>query len=147
MVPNSRQSAESESKGLRITQAGPNLVRKFAFLGADVARKRDPQLAAVYYDQMVKRGKHHKQAVCACATHLLDRVLATLRDDEPYELRNVDGMPATPEQAQATIAQSYTVPPEVRKRNSKRARRERAEQRAERKLGRESRPRQSRGKR
>lgn len=146
MVPNSRQSAETEAKGMHITQAGPKIVRKFAFVGADAGRKRDPQLAAVYYDQMVKRGKHHRQAVCACATHLLDRVLATLRADRPYELRDVDGTPVTLAEARAIIAERYTVPPEVRKRNSKRVRRQRAEQRAERKAQRESQPRRSRGK-
>ncbi len=59
MTPCSRQSGESESKGLRISKAGPNLVKKYAYLDADAARQRDPQIAAIYYDQMVRKGKHH----------------------------------------------------------------------------------------
>jgi transposase len=133
MVPRSGQSGEGESKGLRITQAGPNLVKKYSFLDADVGRKRDPQLAAIYYDQMVNKGKHHTQAVCVCATHLLDRVRVIRTEDRPYQLRDVDGTPVSNEQALAIIAERYTVPKEVRQRNNKRARRERAEQRAERK--------------
>jgi hypothetical protein len=39
---------------------------------------------------MVHKGNHHCQAVCACATHLLDRVRAVLRDGRPYELRDGD---------------------------------------------------------
>jgi len=73
------------------------------------------------------------QAVCACATHLLDRVYVILKEDRSYELRDVDGTPVTREQARAIIAERYTVPEEVRKRNNRRARKERAERRMERK--------------
>ena len=99
------------------------------------------QIAAIYYDQVVHKGKHHNQAVCACATHLLDRVLAVMRADRPYQLRDVDGTPVSAEQARAIVAQRYVVPEEVRKRSRKRTRRERADRRAERKRLRESRPR------
>jgi len=133
MVPNSKQSSASEAKGLPITKAGPNLVKKFAYIDADTARQRDPQVAAVYYDQMVNKGKHHTQAVCTCATHLLDRVFAVLRDDRPYVLRDVDGRAVTGAEALAIIAQRYTVPATVRQRLNKSARRERADRHAERK--------------
>ncbi len=46
-----------------------------------MARHWDPQIAAIYYDQIVNKGKHHLQAICTCATHLLDRVLVVLCDD------------------------------------------------------------------
>ena len=141
MIPRSRQSGESESKGLSISKAGPNLVKKFSYLDADSARKRDPQIAAIYYDQMVNKGKHHTQAVCACATHLLDRVRVILTQDRAYELRDVDGTPVTRKEALKIIAERYLVPKEVRERNNRRARRERAQQRAERKAERRSRAR------
>lgn len=91
MVPDSAQSEDLEAKGLHITQAGPDLSKKFAYLDAEIARRWDPQIAAIYYDQMINKGNHHKQAVCACATHLLDRVLVVLREDKAYEVRDVDG--------------------------------------------------------
>jgi hypothetical protein len=122
MVPDSRQSAQSEGKGLPLSKAWPDLIKKFAYLDVEVGWRCDPQLAAIYYDQMVHKGKHHTQAVCACVTRLLDRVFAVLRDDKPYELRNVDGTPLTPEQAQVVIAARYTVPEGVRQRRNKRTR-------------------------
>jgi transposase len=137
MVPASQQSAESEAKGLHVTQAGPDLIKKYAYLNAEIARRYDPQIAAIYYDQMVHKGKHHKQAVCACATHLLDRVLAVLRADKAYEVRDVDGTALTGQQARERIAEHYTVPAEVRQRTNKRNRRGQADQRTERRARRE----------
>jgi transposase len=133
MVPNSKQSATSQANGLKITQAGPRLIKKFSFLDAETARQRDPQIAALYYDQMVNKGKHHTQAICTCATHLLDRVLRVLREDRAYVLQDVDGTPLTKHQALEVIQTRYQVPEEVRNRNRKSARREKRDQLAEKK--------------
>ena len=133
MVPYSAQSGVGESKGMRITQAGPNPIKKYSYLDADVARQWDPQIAAIYHDQMVHKGKHHNQAVCACATHLLDRIRVVLLEDRPYELRDVGGTPVTPKEARAIVLERYIVPEEVRRRSNRRTRRERAERKAERK--------------
>ncbi len=138
LVPASAQSGGSEAKGQHITQAGPDLVKKYAFLDAESARQWDPQIAALYYTQMVHRGKHHNQAVCACATHLLDRVLAVLRTDQPYELRDVDGTPISVAEARAIILAKYQVPAEVRRRTTRRQRQHRQDQRAEHQYERES---------
>ena len=131
MVPNSKQSAESQAAGLRMTQAGPSLIKKYAYQDTEAARQRDPQIAALYYNQMVRYGKHHMQAICTCSAHLLDRILVVLREDRPYELRDVDDTPVSKARALEIIAERYTVPEEVRRRNNKRTRRERTEQRAE----------------
>ncbi|GAP17325.1 IS110 family RNA-guided transposase [Levilinea saccharolytica] len=131
LVPDSRQSGGSEAKGLHITKAGPDLIKKYAYLDAEVARQWDPQLAALYYDQMVHKGKHHIQAVCTCATHLLDRVLVVLREDKPYELRDVDGRPVSIKQAREIIAERYQVPKEIRERNNKLHRQQRTQRSAE----------------
>lgn len=134
MVPNSKQSADSQASGLKITQAGPRLIKKFSFLDAETARQRDPQMAALYYDQMVRKGKHHTQAICTCASHLLDRILVVLREDRPYELRDVDGTPVSKARALEIIAERYTVPDDVRQRNKKHTRRERLERQAEKQI-------------
>ncbi len=139
MIPESDQSGDLEKKGLRISNAGPDLIRKFAYLNAEVARQWDPQLAAIYYEQMVHRGKHHCQAVCACATHLLDRVRVILREDRPYELRDVDGRVVTAAEARQIVLEQYQVPEEVRRRSRQRTRKERRDQRAECKTKRRSR--------
>ena len=137
MVPASAQSADTEAKGLHITQAGPDLIKKYAYLDAEIARRYDPQIAAISYDQMMHKGKHHKQAVCACATHLLDRVLAVLRADKPYEVRDANGTALSGQQARELIVERYSVPAEARRRTNKRNRRQQADQRAERQARRE----------
>ncbi len=138
LVPASAQSGGSEAKGQHITQAGPDLVKKYAFIDAESARQWDPQIAALYYTQMVQRGKHHNQAVCACATHLLDRVLTVLRTGQPYELRDVDGTPVRVAEARAIVLERYQVPAEVRRRTTRRQRQGRKDRRAEHTYERES---------
>lgn len=135
MVPYSHQSSQEEVKGLKLTQAGPRLVRHYAYLDAEVARRYDPQIAAIYYDQVVNKGQHHTQAVCACATHLLNRVLTVLREDRPYELRDTDGTPVTPEQARRIIADRYRVPPKVRQRRNHRAPQDQVKKKGKRRSG------------
>lgn len=131
LIPFSRQSGESQTRGLHITQAGPDPIKLTAFLNANVARLYDPEIAALYYDQMMNRGKHHLQAVCACATRLLDRVYIVLRDQRPFELRDVDGTPVTKAQARRICQERYHVPDEVRQRNNHRVRQERQERKTE----------------
>jgi transposase len=132
LIPASSQTGYSQSAGLHITQAGPNLIKRTAYINADVARQWDPQIAAIYHKQMMVYGKHHTQAVCACATHLLDRVYVVLKQDRPYELRDIDGTPVTRHQARQLCKENYHVPDEVRRRNNRRTRRHRAEQQVER---------------
>jgi hypothetical protein len=131
MIPFSSQSGQGQTRGLHITQAGPDLLKRTAFLTANIARLYDPQIAVVYYDQMVNKGKHHLQAVCACATHLLTRVFVVLRENRPLELRDVDGSPISKQRARAICQQHYTVPEQVRRQNNHRVRTQRAEQRLE----------------
>jgi transposase len=132
LIPFSRQSGNAQSRGLRITKAGPDLIKATAVLNAQVARLWDPQIAAIYYTQMVELGKHHLQALCACATHLLDRIYVLLREDRPYELRDVDGTPVDKRTARSICQERYQVPDEVRRRNNHRVRKARAEERIER---------------
>ena len=136
MIPFSRQSGDAQTKGLRITKAGPNLVKATAFLDAQVARLWDPQIAAIYHKQMVELGKHYLQAICACATHLLDRIYAILVEDRPYELRDVDGTPVDKREARRICEEQYHVPDEVRRRNNQRARKARKERQVERRTNR-----------
>jgi transposase len=122
MCPRSSQSGDVEAKGMSISKAGPSIIKQYAYLNAEIARQRDPQIAAIYYGQMVNRGKHHTQAVCCCATHLLDRIRAVLRSGKPYELRDVDGRPITKQEGRAIVLERYQVPAEVRRRRTRRQR-------------------------
>jgi transposase len=144
LIPGAKQSSEGESKGVHITKAGPALLKKYLFLAASVARQWDVDLARIYYEQMVHKGKHHNQAICACATHLGDRILTILQEDRPYQRRDEAGSPITASEARTIIETHYTVPEEVRKRKTRQARKEREQRRAANKKKRESRPRHTR---
>lgn len=137
LIPYSNQSGESQAKGLRITKAGPDLLKKTIFTNTEVARLYDPDIAACYYDQMIHKGNHHLHAICACAAHLLKRIYAVLRDQRPYELRDSAGRVLQPAQARQLCQDRYCVPDEVRRRNNARARKARAEQRTERRYQRQ----------
>jgi transposase len=122
-VPRSRQSSNMEAKGLRMTKAGPSIMRMALFQSGDIGRRWDPQLAAVYHRQMVIHGKNHKQALGAVMSHLGARVLKVLQEDRPYKLRDIHGRPVTRDEARRLILTEYQVPEGVRRerrrRNSK----------------------------
>jgi hypothetical protein len=84
------------------------------FLAADHARKTDPTLAARHQRLMCQTGRHHTSALCTIATVLLTRIVACLRTNALYQLRDVDGSPITPAQGRAIVAARYQIPPEVR---------------------------------
>lgn len=126
IVPSSKQSGYAEAKGLRITQAGPNLIKATLYLNAEVARQWDVQIAAIYHRQMVEYGKHHTQAVCACASHLASRIYAVLKKQRPYQLCDLENKPISNAQSRK-LCEKLRVPDEVRKRNNKRFRRAQAE--------------------
>lgn len=116
IVPKVSRSGVTDSKGRGITKAGPNWLKRQLFLAASVARRIDPELAKVYYDQMVKYGHHHTHAVCAVATRLADRLFICYREKRPYEIRDLEGNPISAAQGKAYIAEHLTVSEEVRKR-------------------------------
>jgi transposase len=115
VVPGARQSSNTEIKGLHMTKAGPSVMRMALFQAGDMARRYDPQLAAVYYREMVHHGKNHRQAMGAVMSHLGARVLSVLKDDKPYELRTPDGKPINRSEARELIVSQYRVPEEIRK--------------------------------
>jgi transposase len=120
MVPAANQSGSTQVKGLGITQAGPDLIKATLYLDAAVARLWDPQLAHIYYTQMVHYGKHHNQAICAVASHLANRIYAVLKEQRPYVLRNLNGQPISAANAHRLIQERFCVPAEVRRRTNKR---------------------------
>lgn len=116
IVPASNQSGESQSKGLGITQAGPNLIKLTLYQNAEVARLWDVQIAKVYYTQMMQYGKHHTQAICACASHLARRIYALLKHSRPYELCDLNGQPISKERSRQLILEHFQIPEHVRRR-------------------------------
>ena len=98
----------------RPTKHGDACLREALFLAADHARKTDPTPAARYQRLMCQTGRHHTSALCTIATVLCTRIVACLRNDTPYQVRDVDGSPITPAQGRAIVAERYQIPPDVR---------------------------------
>jgi transposase len=120
IVPGANQSSDSEAKGLRMTKAGPAIMRWALFQAGYIGRSHDPQLACVYYREMVHHGKTHMQAMGAVMSHMSARVLAVLREDKPYVLRDIDGSSLSHEEAHKIILTKYQVPEEIRKQRRRR---------------------------
>ena len=90
------------------------------FQAGQIGRSHDPQLACIYYREMVHNGKNHMQAMGAVMSHLSARVLAVLREDKPYDLRDMDGRPVSREEAKKIILAKYQVPEEIRRERRRR---------------------------
>ena len=116
LTPKSSETGESDRKGQPLTKAGPSRLRTSLMLGADTARKQDPQLARIYYLQMTERGGSHVKALCVVAANLAERAWAVLQRGEPYQVRDIDGHPISADEAKAIIANQFTVPEDVRRR-------------------------------
>jgi len=116
LAPRASETGNTDRKGQPMSKAGSSLLRTTLIRAADNARRQDPQLARIYYTQMVERGAEHLKAVCVVAGALAERAWAVMNRQMPYVICDVDGTPVTPEQAKRIIARDFTVPDEVRRR-------------------------------
>lgn len=116
LVPRSSETGESDRKGQPMSKAGSSLLRSQLMRSANIARILDPQLAAIYFVQMVERGATHTKALCVVAAHLAERAWAVMARGTPYVVRDTDGRAVTKAEAKAIIAEHWTVPEEVRRR-------------------------------
>lgn len=114
LVPRERSSGGARRRG-RISKAGPSVLRWALYLAADTARQWDPQLADLYRRLMVERGRTHTQALCAVAGHLVGRIWAVVRENRPYEWRDLDGNVVGRDRARA-LALALRVDPATRSR-------------------------------
>jgi len=103
-----------ESKGMSMTKAGPAMIKRALYQAGDIARRYDPQLAYLYYREMVHHGKTHLQAMGAVMSHLGARIIAVLKEDKPYDLRDNQGRSITLKEAKELIFREYTVSAETR---------------------------------
>ena len=116
LTPRASETGETDRKGQPMSKAGSALLRTTLVRAADTARKQDPQLARIYYMQMVERGAEHLKALCVVAAALAERGWAVMRRGMPYVVCDTDGTPVSPVEAKKIIAEQWTVPPEVRAR-------------------------------
>ena len=113
--PSNWESGLMAAPSRPITKEGPPELRLALYQAANVARRRDPQLAVFYQRLMVERGHAHIQATCAVARKLATRVWATLTRATPYQFRDLHGAPITADTA-AALATEHTVPADIRRR-------------------------------
>jgi hypothetical protein len=121
LVPKASETGDTDRKGQPMSKAGPSLLRTTLVRAADNARRTDPQLARIYYVQMVERGKDHLGAVCVVAAQLPERFWAVMNRGMPYVICDTDGRPVDPDEAKAIIAQHWAVPADRARRRSKKA--------------------------
>jgi transposase len=116
LTPRASETGETDRKGQPMSKAGPALLRTTLVRAADTARKQDPQLAKIYYTQIVERGAGHTKALCVVAAALGERAWTVLRRGMPYVVCDTDARPVDRAEAAQIIAARWTVPPEVRAR-------------------------------
>lgn len=114
LFPKRADSGGTERPGQQITQGGNDRVKRALVLAADTARRVDPELAEIYWRLMTTKGHHHKQALCAVANRLANRIFSVLRRGTPYVLRDRLGNEITIAEAKALIGAQYIVPEAIR---------------------------------
>lgn len=115
MFPTKSASGGQDHPGQRLTKSGSDRIKRALYLASDTARKIDPELAAVYWRLMVRKGHHHKQAICAVATRLVNRIFRVLKTGEPYILRDETGHRISVSDAKRLVVQRFSVPLEIRR--------------------------------
>ena len=116
LAPRASETGDTDRKGQPMSKAGPALLRTTLVRAADNARRQDPQLARIYYTQIVERGANHTKALCVVAAALAHRAWTVLRRGMPYVVCDTDGNPIDPALAKQIIAERWTVPAEIRAR-------------------------------
>ena len=116
LTPRVSETGDTNRPGQPMSKAGSGLLRTTFIRAADHARRQDPQLARIYYVQMVERGKNHIGAICVVAAALAERTWAVRRRGMPYVVCDTDGRAVDPAEAKAIIAEHFTVPTVVRAR-------------------------------
>lgn len=116
LVPRASETGDTDRKGQAMTKAGNRKLRRMLYRAADTARKEDPQLARIYFTQMVERGAPHTKALAVVAAHLARRLWRVMLDQRPYVVCDVEGRPVDKTAAKTIIAERYTVPEDIRRR-------------------------------
>ena len=106
LAPRASETGETDRKGQPMSKAGPSLLRATLFRAADTARRQDPQLARIYYQQMTERGATHLKACCVVAGHLAERAWTVLNRGTPYVICDNNGNPVTAAEAKQIIAET-----------------------------------------
>jgi transposase len=113
--PSTWSSGLTEAPSRKITKQGPAELRLALYQAANVARRRDPQLAEFYRRLMTERGHNHISANTAVARKLACRAWAIATTGRRYQPRDLDGNPISLDDA-AALAVELAVPEHIRSR-------------------------------
>lgn len=116
VTPSTWSSGTVTQPSRAITKEGPGVLRLAFYQAANGARRVDPQLAAYYQHLMVERGHCHTQANVAVARKLVERTWTVLTRGQPYQYRDVSGLPITRLVAKDQARHEHPVPDHVRTR-------------------------------
>jgi transposase len=115
IAPGSHRSGKT-IRDQPITKTGANILKKHLYLAAEVARRTDPTLAALYSKAVAR---HHRHAVIVVAHALARRIYALLKEraavsqdapaEEPIEYQYVapDGRKLSHDEARAYISEHF----------------------------------------
>lgn len=98
-----------------LSKKGDACLREAICIAADLARRYDPSLAQRYHRLMMENGKHHTSAVCSVGAVLITRIVACMRKQEPYVIRDLEGQPISMQEGRSLVKQCYSIPENVRK--------------------------------
>jgi transposase len=84
--PRVSETGNTDLKGQPISKVAGSSLRATFYQAADTACKQDPQLAKIYFTQIVERGANHVKALCVVAAHLAERAWAMMARGMPYVL-------------------------------------------------------------
>jgi Transposase and inactivated derivatives len=110
LTPRASETGETDRKGQPMSKAGNRLLRTTLIRAADNARRQDPQLAKIYYTQMVDRGADHLKACCVVAAHLAQRLHAVMVREMPYVVCDTDNTPVDPVLTRVDLADDGVTP-------------------------------------
>ncbi|MGB5757878.1 MAG: transposase [Acidimicrobiales bacterium] len=91
LTPSVWSSGQTIAPSRQITKQGPAELRLALYRAANVARRRNAQLAEHYRRLMTERGHNHISATTAVARKLACRAWKIATTGQPYQPRDLDG--------------------------------------------------------
>ncbi len=90
--PSVHQSGNYNAPSMRISKRGSPHLRRALYIASHVARIHDPVIKE-YYERLINKGKHHRQAQTAVAAKLARIVFSVLSLNEPYNREKLKSKP------------------------------------------------------
>ena len=120
LAPRASQTGETDRKGQPMSKAGPSLLRATFVRAAGHRPQAGPAARPDLLPADDRTRRHPPQGLLRRRRPSRRTRLAVMQRGTPYVICDNNGNPVTPEQARQIIAESWTVPEDVRKRRRSR---------------------------